>query len=327
MMKPTPIGAGRGGLIYFLSQDAELTGDAYHFGHGAWELGLSKFDREAFTNLYDCRGLDGEVLGQSSKKEADHGSDLTFSAPKSVSTAWGIGAYFEKAAIERCHREAVNETLHEIEKELRTRAGKGGKNQEQCGAVFSVFEHKTARQVEGFMPDPNLHSHCVMHARAITLSDGKWRSFRSEPVYKKQMHWGKTYREKLAHKLQLAGYKVKWQDDTFHLGNIPKKLEEALSKRSQQIDMATNFSEIGAERARAAKMTRGEKKGFTEEALTREWLRQADMIYRLEQMKEADEQKQVVEKRPVEEKKVVERFVEVQREEQEQKKRRPVLSR
>ena len=57
-------------------------------------------------------------------------------------------------------RGAVDETMREIEAEMKTRVRRGGKDEDRVtgNMVWAEFIHTTSRPVDG-VPDPQLHAH------------------------------------------------------------------------------------------------------------------------------------------------------------------------
>ena len=88
------------------------------------------------------------------------GYDCTFSAPKSVSIVSQIGNEQQRQDMIEAHREAVADTLREIEKnEIYTRARIDGKiTQIKTGKMAAAkFEHNLSRNL-----DPQLHTHAYI---------------------------------------------------------------------------------------------------------------------------------------------------------------------
>ncbi|MBA3715368.1 MAG: relaxase domain-containing protein, partial [Pyrinomonadaceae bacterium] len=190
-------------------------------GKLAEELGLEgPIEREQFERLMD--GQDprtGEQLVRhvpskeytneygDTVKTSEHraGWDATFSAPKSVSIAALVGG--DKRLI-RAHREAVNETLHEAEKDTQARLG-GNTPAETTGKFIAAkFEHDTARpDRETGYAAPQLHTHVVI-ANLTRTADGRMKPVQERELYRGQAFNTAVYRAKLAVKVQRLGYEV-----------------------------------------------------------------------------------------------------------------------
>ena len=83
--------------------------------------------------------------------------------PKSVSLLYAMSGDQD---ILEAFRAAVDETMREIETEMKTRVRKDGQNDDRTtgNMVWAEFIHTTSRPVDG-MPDPQLHAHvfCLQH--------------------------------------------------------------------------------------------------------------------------------------------------------------------
>lgn len=112
------------------------------------------------------------------------GFDLTFSAPKSVSILYGLGAPGLSEAVRRSHDEAVLDGLRYLERHSAfVRRGHDGLERlKASGFVAAAFRHRTSR-----VGDPQLHTHVVV-ANVLEGSDGRWSSLFGSRLY----HHGRT---------------------------------------------------------------------------------------------------------------------------------------
>ena len=141
----------------YYSEGQELVGS--WGGKGADRLGLSgTVDKQSFERL--CDNLDpktGKQLTVRTRAERRVGYDFTFSVPKSVSLLYGrTGDHHILDAF----RTSVNETMREMEGEMKTRVRTGRQDGDRVtgNMVWGEFIHTTSRPVDG-IPDPQLHSH------------------------------------------------------------------------------------------------------------------------------------------------------------------------
>src|ERR1700693_2020855 len=131
-------------------------------GKGASRLGLSgTVDKFSFERL--CDNLDprtGEPLTVRTRTERRVGYDFTFSVPKSVSVLYAMSGDQD---IMEAFRGAVDETMREIEAEMKTRVRTGGKEEDRVtgNMTWAEFIHTTSRPVDG-LPDPQLHAHVLV---------------------------------------------------------------------------------------------------------------------------------------------------------------------
>src|SRR3984957_9610040 len=141
----------------YYSEGQELVGS--WGGKGASRLGLEGMvDKFSFDRL--CDNLDpktGKTLTVRTRAERRVGYDFTFSVPKSVSLLYGrTGDHHILDAF----RSSVNETMREMEGEMKTRVRIGSQDDDRVtgNMVWGEFIHTTSRPVDG-IPDPQLHSH------------------------------------------------------------------------------------------------------------------------------------------------------------------------
>src|SRR6516164_7158246 len=99
-------------------------------GKGAARLGLEgTVQKEAFERLCDNRHpMTGRPLTVRTRSERTVGYDFTFSVPKSVSLLYAMSG---DQGIMDAFRGAVDETMREIETEMKTRVRKGGEDHDR----------------------------------------------------------------------------------------------------------------------------------------------------------------------------------------------------
>ena len=172
------------------------------------------------------------------------GIDLTFSAPKSVSTLWALGDEARRAGIESAHAAAVEQAVAHLREHVPTvRRRMGGPAIEECAAdlVAAEYRHTTARGViEGDAPDPQLHSHVVV--TSAIRDDGKVVAVASRPVFRSARELGAYYRSALAAELSARGYAIERATGKhgryFEIAGVPRGLLNAFSARSREVARA-----------------------------------------------------------------------------------------
>ena len=143
----------------YYSEGQELVGS--WGGKGAARLGLSgTVDKFSFERL--CDNLDpstGEPLTVRTRTERTVGYDFTFSVPKSVSLLYAMSG---DQGILDAFRGAVDETMREMEAEMKTRVRKDFQDTDRTtgNMVWAEFIHTTSRPVDG-IPDPQLACPCL----------------------------------------------------------------------------------------------------------------------------------------------------------------------
>lgn len=201
------------------------------------------------------------------------GYDCTFSAPKSVSIISQIGTEEARRDMIEAHREAVRETLREIEKnEIYTRARIDGKvtpiQTRQMAAA--KFEHNLSRNC-----DPQLHTHAFIANN--TEYNGKLYAVDGLRLYNVQKIYGAEYRARLAGNLRARGYGITVTDAEkgfFELSGMEKADLDIFSTRRAEIlaDMEAR-GVSGAEEAQTSTLaTRSVKEQeVDQEKLREEW--------------------------------------------------------
>ena len=118
------------------------------------------------------------------------GLDLTFSAPKSVSTLFALGDPEVAREVREAHRSAVEQTIRYLET-LSARAARGhhgpageGRWVGTGGWLAAAFEHVTSRS-----DDPQLHTHVVI-PNLVRGEDGQWGAFDTHETYRQALTGG-----------------------------------------------------------------------------------------------------------------------------------------
>lgn len=199
------------------------------------------------------------------------GTDLTFSAPKSVSLEALVHG---KSEIIAAHTRAVQLALDYVERELiqsRVTHNKQTHTEKTGNLQAALWLHDTSRNL-----DPQLHTHAVL-LNQTQCSDGKWRTVDNSQIFQHQLLVGAIYHNALAHELHQLGYQTQWNPDhTFEIsGYTPTQLEQFSTRRVQIVEL------VGADasfqkRALATLQTRQKKQlDVDRDLLQRQWQAQA----------------------------------------------------
>ena len=189
----SPIGAmGKGQGTYYVGlacEDYYLEGGeppGRWLGQGAAALGLTgQVERELFLKAFDGCDANGRPLVQNAgDPKRQPGWDLTFSAPKSVSTVWAIGDSEMRTAIQDAFFASVKSAMKTVEEGATTRRGHGGEIKEAAQFVIATFEHGTSRA-----QDPNLHIHALVLNLGVR-ADGTTGTLESQNFYRWKMAVG-----------------------------------------------------------------------------------------------------------------------------------------
>ena len=170
--------------------------------------------------------------------------DATFSAPKSVSAVWALGDPELRAGVERAHETAIDRAVAYAVGQVamvRERVDRHTVIHAQAhDVVASSWRHTTARAVDGQPPDPQLHSHVLLHAavradgRVVAIDSRRWLVHRRE--------LGAAYRTELARELTDLGFAIERGTGRggryFEIEGVPVALTDRWSSRHHQVQAA-----------------------------------------------------------------------------------------
>jgi conjugative relaxase-like TrwC/TraI family protein len=168
--------------------------------------------------------------------------DATFSAPKSVSAVWALASPELRGQIEAAQERAVDAALGHATAfvpMVRRRVDRSTVVRETPAELLATsWRHTTARAVAGRPPDPQLHSHVVLHG-AVRQGDQKVVAIESRAWLVHQRELGAAYRARLAAELHGLGFEVQAGTGRggryFELQGVPEGLLEVWSGRHRQV--------------------------------------------------------------------------------------------
>jgi conjugative relaxase-like TrwC/TraI family protein len=285
MMTVAKVTDGSAATVYYESADDYYAEDGQApsawWGRGADGLGLSgSVDRSIFRALLDGELLDGSRMHHGAEYSRRAATDLTFSAPKSISMQALIGG--DRRLLD-AHERAVARTLAYIENRLaccrRTLAGET-RAAETRNLTVATFRHDLSRDA-----DPQLHTHAVV-LNITRRPDGQWRALDAAPLYAQQKLLGAFYRAELAREVQTLGYNVRLthNDGRFELAHLSREHIEAFSNRTRAIDR--QLKDLGKDRATASARerelatltSRKGKNQIDRDELLQEWKTRSDTL-------------------------------------------------
>ena len=257
---------------YYLG-DQELIGR--WGGQGAARLGLQgTVGKEAFEQLCDnINPQTGHPLTVRTRGERTVGYDFTFSVPKSMSVLYGLTE--DKKMLE-AFRDAVAETMREVETEMKTRVRRRGQDTDRPtgNMIWAEFVHTTSRPVNG-VPDPQLHAHVFAFNSTWDKDEDRWKAGQFRELKRDAPYFQAAFRVRLANRLQDLGYGVVRKRDDFEIAGVPTDVLKRFSRRTELIEQTARErgitdperkAELGAE-------TREHKgKNLSLAELKREWL-------------------------------------------------------
>jgi conjugative relaxase-like TrwC/TraI family protein len=187
----------------------------------------------------------GEMLRRvGGNGEAVCAIDATFSAPKSVSVVWALASPELRAEIESCQERAVDRAVAyataQVEMTRRRLDQKTVVRERAVEVLASSWRHTTARAVAGRAPDPQLHSHTLIHG--AIRSDGDLVAVDSRSWFVHQREIDAAYLSELAQGLGRLGFAVERETGRraryFELADVPEGLRERFSGRHAQVHAA-----------------------------------------------------------------------------------------
>ena len=218
----------------YYSEGQEIVGS--WGGMGASRLGLEGMvDKFSFDRL--CDNLDprtGEPLTVRTRTERRVGYDFTFSVPKSVSLLYAMSGDQE---IMDAFRGSVDETMREIEAEMKTRVRKGGKDEDRVtgNMAWAEFIHTTSRPVDG-IPDPQLHAHVFVFNTTWDDEERRWKAGQFADIKRDAPYFQAAFRVRLANRLQDLGFGIERKRDDFEIAGMPSDVLKRFSRRTALIE-------------------------------------------------------------------------------------------
>ncbi|MBS1585842.1 MAG: relaxase domain-containing protein [Bacteroidetes bacterium] len=255
---------------------------------GAWQGRLAErlgiggdMTKEAFYAMCDnLHPLTGKRLTPRTKDDRTIGYDINFHCPKSVSI---LHVFAKDDHILKAFQHSVTETMRDIETDSMTavRKGKAVSNRQTGELAWAHFVHQTARPVEGFAPDPHLHSHCFVFNATWDNEEKRYKAGQFRDIKKDMPYYQSLFQKRLADKLFSLGYGIRRTEKSFEVENVPQNVISLFSKRTDEIGRiakekgitdAKELGELGA-RTRAKK-----QKGASMGELQELWREQIETI-------------------------------------------------
>ena len=256
----------------YYSEKQEVVGQ-WH-GRAARLLGLSgDVDREQFAALVENRHpLTGERLTPRTREGRRVGYDLNFHAPKSLSVLYALT---QDKAVLQAFRQAVSETMNELEARAETRIRKKGaqENRFTGNLAWAEFVHFTSRPVGG-IPDPHLHVHYFTFNATFDQVEDRWKAAQFGAI-KREAHYAEAaFHARLAASLTALGYGIERRKSGWEIKGMPASVIAKFSRRTAQIERLAD--EMGVKDAKAkdalgAASREGKRHGMTFADLLAAW--------------------------------------------------------
>jgi conjugative relaxase-like TrwC/TraI family protein len=247
-------------------------------GQGSAVLNLNrKVEHESFANLFAGYSADGSVAMVQNAgflpgvRQRKSGWDMTFSAPKSLSTLWSQAPLEARQKIQAAQQIAVEKALRCLEENYAwTRRGKNGLHHERCKLLMATFEHSTSRA-----GDPQLHTHGLILNTGLR-EDGTAGSLMSHKFFnsKVKRYLDAIYVAELSYQIgRRLGVDVEQTPHGFEISGVSKNLCEAFSTRRKEILAKLEAEGLGGGKAAAVATldSRVVKEAISRNKLFEEW--------------------------------------------------------
>ncbi|MCW2393531.1 MobF family relaxase [Sphingobium sp. B11D3A] len=260
MLSMGTVRSAGGAATYFASDNyytAEQSAESSQWaGQGSASLGLDgQVEHKTFEKLLNGELPDGRQVGTPGKHA--HGSDFTFSMPKSASLLAYLSG--DKRLLD-ANRKAVLATMKWAEKNLaEARVKIDGKDVavRTGNLVYALFPHDTSRSL-----DPQAHIHAVIAnmtqipekyrapdkvdpATGEVVRDDGWRAWHNGAMWNANTTLGSIYHATLRKEIEGLGYKTRLEGKhgAFEIEGLNKESLEGFSKR--RADIKERAQELG----------------------------------------------------------------------------------
>jgi len=205
-------------------------------GEGAKRLGLDgTIGTDHWNALCDNQHPQtAEQLTLRNKSFRRIGYDFNFHVPKSVSV---LHALTQDDRLLDSFRDAVRETMDDIEAEMQTRVRKRGLHEDRTtgNMVWGEFVHFTSRPVDE-IPDPHLHAHCYVFNTTFDPLEEVWKAGQFGNIKRDAPYFEGKFHVRLAHKLTELGLEVERNKTGWEIAGITPSIVDKFSRRTAEIE-------------------------------------------------------------------------------------------
>jgi conjugative relaxase-like TrwC/TraI family protein len=211
----------------------------------------------------------GGRLTLSNKKNRTSGYNITFDLPKSLSLYL---AETGDKKVEWLILESFKETMLEIEQSMQTRVRKNGVKDDRRDTgnmVYAWYTHHLSRPVDGRV-DPQHHLHAFVFNMTFDEVENRWKAGSFMKLKSLAPGFQQAFHDRVAGKLQAAGFRIRKTEHAFELSNVSRELIERFSKRTMRV--------AGLARNAWEKMWLLMKTREKKQATTRDWRAEMTMV-------------------------------------------------
>lgn len=238
MLRITPITNAAQAKTYYSTADYYL-GDqepgTWH-GKGAARLGLSStVGRKEWEAL--CDNLDpvtGKRLTQRNQTDRRIFYDFTWSVPKTVSLLYALT---KDERVLEAFRLSVEETMADIESELKTRVRANGANTDRVTgeATWATFIHLTSRPEDG-VPDCHIHAHSVVHNSTFDPVERRIKAAQFGAIKRDGEFFEAVFDVRLAERLAKLGVPMERVKGGYEVAGFDRATVRKFSRRTVRIE-------------------------------------------------------------------------------------------
>ena len=213
-----------------------------------------------------------EPLTLRTKHERRVGYDFNFHVPKSVSLLYSMT---KDERLLDAFRDSVDETMQEMEAEMKTRVRKPGKNEDRTtgNMVWGEFVHFTSRPVDG-VPDPHLHAHCFVFNTTWDEKEKSWKAGQFADLKRDAPYFEAVFHSRMAGTAGRLGLEVERNKTGWELAGIEKATVAKFSRRTAEIEEEARKKGVLDPQAKSelgAKTRERKQKNLTLDELRKEW--------------------------------------------------------
>jgi conjugative relaxase-like TrwC/TraI family protein len=189
---------------YFFNKEGKGT----WAGSGAQMLGLEgSITQHDFEMILSGKHpKDGSLLRKKNGEVVRACTDLTFSAPKSLSLIAEFGSVEQKHMVHISWNDAVEKTVSYIEEnnsQIREQ-NNGSRIVAQTGNIITArFDHALSRNI-----DPQLHSHVLVMNMSRSAQTHTWKALHNDSIYKDKASLTRIFHAQLASNLKNSGFGI-----------------------------------------------------------------------------------------------------------------------
>ena len=253
-------------------------------GKIAAQLGLAgRVDHKAFEQL--CDNIDPVTRAQLNPRANTYrrvGYDMNFHAPKSVSV---LHALTSDQDILSVFRQAVAETMREMETEMKTRVRREYRNEDRITGnfLYAEFIHTTARPVGG-IPDPHLHAHCFTFNTTYDPIEERFKAGQFGDLKRDAPYYEAVFHAHMSKQLAELGYAIRRNRKSWEIDGVPQSVIDKFSRRTEMIENIAKEKRIVSDRAKdklGAKTREPKQSSLDQHELKRLWEDRLTVLERL----------------------------------------------